>query len=69
VAIAWTLLSGASRETFRARLDVDPGTWARGRGWALWKALITYAGALQRDQATAAEARRVIDEILTSTST
>jgi aminoglycoside phosphotransferase (APT) family kinase protein len=65
VAIAWTLLSGASREAFRVRLDVDPGTWARGRGWALWKALITYAGALRRDHAAAAEARRVIDEILT----
>lgn len=65
VAIAWTLLSGASREAFRARLDVDPGTWARGQGWALWKALITYAGTLRRDHAAAAAARRVIDEILT----
>jgi aminoglycoside phosphotransferase (APT) family kinase protein len=65
VAIAWTLMSGASRETFRARLDVDPGTWARGRGWALWKALIVYAGAPQRDHAAAVEAKRVIDEILT----
>ncbi|MEU2614041.1 aminoglycoside phosphotransferase family protein [Micromonospora sp. NPDC007271] len=65
VAIAWTLLSGASREAFRARLDVDPGTWARGRGWALWKALVTYARALRRDHTAAVEARRVIDEVLT----
>jgi aminoglycoside phosphotransferase (APT) family kinase protein len=65
VAIAWTLLSGASREAFRARLGVDPGTWARGRGWALWKALISYAGALHGDHAAAATATRVIDEILT----
>jgi aminoglycoside phosphotransferase (APT) family kinase protein len=65
LAIAWTLLSGASREAFRARLDVDPGTWARGRGWALWKALIIFAGALQSDHAAAAEAKRVIDEVLT----
>jgi len=41
LAIAWTLLSGRSRQTFRAGLRLDPGTWARGRGWALWKALIT----------------------------
>jgi aminoglycoside phosphotransferase (APT) family kinase protein len=41
VVIAWTLLTGPSRATFRDRLGVDPGTWARGRGWALWKALIT----------------------------
>ncbi len=44
---------------------MDPGTWARGRGWALWKALIIYAGALHRDHAAAVEAKRVIDEILT----
>jgi len=64
VAIAWALLSGASREAFRARLDIDPGTWARGRGWALWKALVMYAGALHSNSA-AVEAKRVIDEILT----
>jgi aminoglycoside phosphotransferase (APT) family kinase protein len=64
VTIAWTLLSGASREAFRSRLDVDPGTWARGRAWALWKALIVYAGALPDDQTAAAEANGVIDEIV-----
>lgn len=64
VAIAWTLLSGPSRDAFRARLDVDPATWARGRAWALWKALIVYAGALQGDRAVAAAANRVIDEIV-----
>jgi aminoglycoside phosphotransferase (APT) family kinase protein len=65
LVIAWTLLSGASREAFRARLDVDPGTWTRGRGWAMWKALVTYANALQSDHAAAGEAKRVIDEVLT----
>jgi len=65
LVIAWTLLSGASREAFRARVDVDPATWARGRGWALWKALIAYAGALSSDHAAAAEAERVIGEVLT----
>ena len=43
VVIAWTFLSGASRDRFRAELDVDAATWSRGRGWALWKALITRA--------------------------
>lgn len=62
LAIAWTFLAGASREAFRAALPVDPRTWARGRGWALWKALITF------DQpASPAVARpppRVVDEVL-----
>ena len=63
LAITWNMLSGESREAFRAGLPLDRGTWARGRGWALWKALITYAGALGSDPATAADARRVLDEI------
>jgi hypothetical protein len=25
-------------------LPLDAGTWARGRGWTLWKALIVLAG-------------------------
>ena len=64
LVIAWTFLSGQSREAFRLALPLDAGTWARGRGWALWKALITFAGNLQADQAAAAAARRVIDEVL-----
>ncbi len=32
---AWTLLSPAGREVFRAELSIDDATWARGRGWAL----------------------------------
>jgi aminoglycoside phosphotransferase (APT) family kinase protein len=64
VVIAWTLLSGASRSRFRAALGVGPGTWARGRGWALWKALITLAGALDRELPAPTEARRVLDQVL-----
>jgi aminoglycoside phosphotransferase (APT) family kinase protein len=45
--IAWTFFFGGSRELFRDRLPFDEGTWARGRGWALWKALITLVGALE----------------------
>jgi len=64
VVIAWTFLSGASRTRFRAVLGVDSGTWARGRGWALWKALISLVGELERDAPEAAVNRHVIDEIL-----
>jgi aminoglycoside phosphotransferase (APT) family kinase protein len=64
VTIAWTLLSGPSREAFRAALPLDAATWARGRGWALWKALITLAGTIDGDPVVAATARRVVDEVL-----
>jgi len=63
-AIAWTFFSGESRRVFRARLPVDQATWARGRGWALWKALIVLVGALRDDPADAAQTRQVIGEIL-----
>lgn len=42
LALAWTMLSGDSRAAFRETLGLDDDTWDRGRGWALWKALITY---------------------------
>ncbi len=64
VVIAWTLLSGDSRKAFRAALPADRATWARGRGWALWKGLITLAGHLDTDPSKADEDRRIIGEVL-----
>jgi aminoglycoside phosphotransferase (APT) family kinase protein len=63
--IAWTFFTGESRARFKAEYAVDAGTWTRGRGWALWKALITLVGALERDDlAEAAVRRREIHEVL-----
>ncbi len=64
LAIAWTLFGGESRDAFRAALGLDEATWARGRGWTLWKALITLAGSIDTDPSEAGTARRVIDEVL-----
>lgn len=41
LAIAWTFLGHDSRQRFHAALPLDRETWQRGRGWALWKSLIT----------------------------
>ncbi|TCC06187.1 aminoglycoside phosphotransferase family protein [Kribbella soli] len=41
LVIAYTFFSGSSRAAFRDAAGHDSGTWARARGWALWKALIT----------------------------
>jgi hypothetical protein len=46
-------------------LDGDDGTWTRGRGWALWKSLITLAGDLERGPEAVAFPRHVITEVLT----
>jgi hypothetical protein len=39
LAIAWMLFHGESREAFRSTLRLDTSTWARARGWVLWKTL------------------------------
>jgi aminoglycoside phosphotransferase (APT) family kinase protein len=62
--IAWTLLSGPSRNRFRDAMDLNDATWARGRGWALWKALITLRGHAHRESAEAGTARRHVAEVL-----
>ena len=64
LTIAWTFFSGDSREAFRTALPLDAATWARGRGWALWKGLITLAEHIDTNPVEAREARRVIDIVL-----
>ena len=64
LVIAFTLFTGASREAFRTRIRQDDGMWARARGWALWKALITLAGAIDDDDAAATANLAVIHEVL-----
>ena len=64
LAIAWTLLTADGRSAFRERLSVDEATWARGRGWALWKTLVTCALAVDQADREAANALRVLGEIV-----
>jgi len=64
LAIAWTLFKDESREIFREKLSLDANTWARGRAWTLWKALIVAAGITDSNAAEAAEPLRIIDEII-----
>jgi aminoglycoside phosphotransferase (APT) family kinase protein len=64
LAIAWTLFSGSSRAAFEAALPLDQGTWDRGRGWTLWKALISLAPYAGSETGEAAEPRRVLRELL-----
>lgn len=41
-AIAWTFFDKESRKFFFKKLNCDKDAWNRAKGWALWKALITY---------------------------
>ncbi len=64
LAIAWTFFQGESRKAFRAKLALDEGTWARGRGWALWKALIIAAGICETNAIEGKDCWRIIDEVI-----
>jgi aminoglycoside phosphotransferase (APT) family kinase protein len=59
--VVWTRLSGRARDVFRRELDVDDATWARGRGWAVWKALTMITNT---PPGQAELARHVLDELL-----
>jgi aminoglycoside phosphotransferase (APT) family kinase protein len=62
--IAWTFLSGDSQRVFSERLPVDEATWTRGRGWAIWKAMIVLVDELETDPEGAEFTKSVISKIL-----
>jgi len=64
LVITWGMFSGESREAFRRTVGQDDGTWARARGWALWKSLLNLTGCIDTDQEEAAVNQRVISEVL-----
>ena len=65
LAIAWSLLTADARQAFKDRLSVDAASWARGRGWALWKTLATCSSTYKdpEDAGEFAIAKRILDEI------
>ena len=66
LAIAWTMFDDEARDAFRGALPWDDGVWARGRAWALWKAMLLAAGdtGAHDPDAEARKARAVIGRIL-----
>ena len=64
VMAAWLFLSAENRAVFRAVLQVDDATWARGRGWALSFGLIALPYYRTTNPVLAGTARRAINEAL-----
>lgn len=64
LVIAWTFLKGESRKLFKSQLNLDADTWARARGWALWKALITLAAIQDKNSLESVKQLQIITEIL-----
>ena len=64
LVIAWTFLKNESRKLFRSCVGLDSDTWARARGWALWKALITIVPLQDRNSSEVRKQKKIIDAIL-----
>jgi aminoglycoside phosphotransferase (APT) family kinase protein len=64
LVIAWTFLDQAARGIFRSAVALDPSTWKRARGWAIWKATITLAQLRATNPLEAEKQRRIIRDVL-----
>jgi len=62
--VAWDLFRANGRNAFRAAIDVDDATWARGRGWALTTGLIALPYYKDTNPVLADNARFRIGEVL-----
>lgn len=65
LVIAWTFLTKESRKIFKSHLTgMDSHTWARARGWCLWKVLITLAAYDDKTCPKAVKMLHIISKIL-----
>ncbi|NUU74959.1 aminoglycoside phosphotransferase family protein [Paenibacillus xylanilyticus] len=63
LVMAWNFFDDKSRDIFLGRMNADPDMINRARGWALWKALITYAWN-EPDTESSNWGKRVLDVII-----
>jgi len=64
LTIAWTFFKNKSREVFKNAFNLDPDTWKRARGWALWKALYELSELEDKFSTKAIEQKRIIEDVL-----
>lgn len=64
LTIAWTFFRGESREIFRENMHLDEETWARARGWAMWKALYEISELEDKSGTALAKQRNIIDSVM-----
>jgi aminoglycoside phosphotransferase (APT) family kinase protein len=64
VIVAWTYLNADTRDAFRTELGVDDAMWMRARGWVLTIGINALPYYYETNPAFAADARRMLDEVL-----
>lgn len=60
---AWSLLDAPARRIFRDAVQADAAMWARGRGWAVYGAVIALAFYGDGNPVLAAASRRILAQI------
>lgn len=61
---AWEVLDAHGRQTFRQAVDCDDGSWAKGQGWALLIAMITFPYYWHTMPARCAARRSMVEAVL-----
>lgn len=64
LVITWTFFKGEARAIFREAVLLDNATWARARGWALWKALFVCAGLSGADPQQVGKSWSILREVI-----
>jgi aminoglycoside phosphotransferase (APT) family kinase protein len=64
LTIAWTFFKGESRKIFKANMHLDEETWARARGWAMWKALFEISQLKDKSGAALVKQQQIIDAVI-----
>lgn len=61
---AWSLFEPRSRAAFREALAPDEASWARGRGWALWNAVVALDHYRDANPTLAAISRHALGQVV-----
>ncbi|MBB4571126.1 aminoglycoside phosphotransferase family protein [Rhizobium leucaenae] len=63
LVINWTMFDVPARRRFRTHYPADADTWARARGWCIWKAMLVLSENLE-DLDIARREKAVLDAVL-----
>ena len=61
---AWNVFAGESRERYRAELEVDDAGWLRGRGWALYQAVMALPYYRDTNPGMVRQASHALEQVL-----
>jgi aminoglycoside phosphotransferase (APT) family kinase protein len=61
---AWNVFTGESRDVYRAELAVDDASWLRGRGWAIFQAVMALPYYWHTNPGMVHQASQALEEVL-----